>query len=420
MVNELRSLLHESSENAPYAAFDATALLRAGRSRTRRQRAVAVGTAAAIVATVIGGSALALDRNGPDRATPAPPLPQDGRTLHLADATTADLETVFSHVNEDLDQGSGQYVDGITTDGLAVFRDGPHGADNVAEMSLVDLESGGESQLPDLTYPVNSLLEATGDRIVYFGGNASTTTMFGTGVVIFDRATSTWSEVSWPALPPTTPVGMSMGPDGRLYVAAYDVPAGTGEGDPNDLMRRPTDLWSVSLSDPADVRAEGLRVGSFAIDEGHLVWTDGTEPRVFVRDLATGEETSFDPGPDAGCNQHGIDLEEDKIVLSLFCKGGGERDDRLQIVTLTGEPVVTIQDASLSGTTNNGGQVLVYGHGRDQTGHYAYDLDTGTFLRLSTNDSMFGMGGPVTDGYVLWTEGYEGRDGSTQKIARIP
>ena len=81
--------------------------------------------------------------------------------------------------------------------------------------------------------------------------------------------------------------------------------------------------------------------------------------------------------------------------------------------------MVTIQDASISGNANNGGQVLVYGHGRDRTGHYAYDLDTGTFVRLSTNDSMFGMGGPVTDGYVMWTEGHQGRSGSTQKIARI-
>lgn len=421
MVNELRTLLHESSEHAPYAAFDATALLRAGRSRTRRRRAVVVGTAAALVATIVGGSALALDRNGPDRAMPAPPLPQDGRTLHLADASTADLEPVFTHVNEDLQQFNGQYVDGITTDGLAVFRDGPHDADHEARMSLVDLESGDESQLPDLTYPVNSLLEATEDRIVYSGGSASATTMFGTGAVILDRATATWREISWPDLPPTTPVGMSVGPDGRLYVAAYDVPAGvSADGDPNALIGLPTDLWSVSLTDPDDVRDEGLRIDTFAIDDGHLVWTDDTDPRVLVRDLTTGEETSFDPGLAAGCNHFGSDLEDGKIVLSLFCKGGGERDDRLQIVTLTGKPVVTIQDASISGNTNNGGQVLVYGHGRDQTGHYAYDLDTGTFVRLSTNDSMWGMGGPVTEGYVMWTEGYQGRSGSTQKIARIP
>lgn len=421
MVNELRTLLHESSENAPYAAFDATALLRAGRSRTRRRRAVVVGTTAALVATIVGGSSLLLDRNGPDRATPAPPLPQDGRTLHLADARPADLETLFTHVNEDLEQSSGQYVDGITTDGLAVFRDGPHDADNVAKMSLIDFESGEETQLPDLTFPVSSLLEATEDRIVYFGGSASTTTMLGVGAVVFDRATSTWREISWPDLPPATPVGMSMGPDGRLYVAAYDVPAGTStDGDPSGIVRRPTDLWSVSLTDPEDVRTEGLRVKSFAIDDGHLVWTDGTDPRVFVRDLTTGEETSFDAGLEAGCNQFGTDLENEKIVLSLFCKGGGERDDRLRVVTLAGDPVVTIQDASLSGNTNNGGQVLVYGHGSDQTGHYAYDLDSGAFIRLSTNDSMFGMGGPVTDGYVLWTEGYRGRSGSTQTIARLP
>jgi hypothetical protein len=430
MVNELRSLLNESSENAPYAAFDAAAVLRAGRSRTRRRRAAVVGAAGLAAAAVVVGSTLALGQLEPERAAPATTSTAPvGPVLHLADATPARLEPIFTHVNEDLEQANGQYVDGITTDGFAVFRDGPHGPQNQARMALVDLDSGDKAWLPDLPFHVNWLLEATADRLVYFGGTT------GASAVVFDRTTSTWHEVSWPSLPARDWNARALGPDGRLYLALanprpdvaspQELPIDeSGEVDDAGAVGETGDLWSVSLTDPDDVRDEALEVGNFAFDESHLVWTDrgnGKADRVFVRDLASGEETSFDPRSGSNCNQLGLSVDEGKIVMSQYCGTEGRvRDDRIQIMTLDGEPVVTIQDDGIDGSANNGGRVLVYSYLPDQAGHYAYDLASGDFVRLGTTDSMYGMGGPVTDGYLLWTEGYQGREGSVQKIARVP
>jgi len=435
MVNELRSLLNESSENAPYAAFDAVAVLRAGRSRTRRRRASAIGVSAALVATVVVGSTLVLDGNGPGNAAPATRSTAPvGPVLHLDDAVPADLEPIFTHVNKNLNEANGQYVDGITTDGLAIFRDGPHGVDNTSRIALVDLDTGTKSWLPDLPSQTHWLIEGTEDHLVYFGG-AGASTMDGVGAVIFDRATAAWREISWPDLPPTSPGGMSIGPDGRLYVAVtnprpdravtQEFPTdASGEVDDAGAVGETADLWSVSLTDPDDVRDEGLEVGNFAFDESHLVWTDrgnGMASRVFVRDLASGDETSFDPQSGSNCNQLGLSVDESKIVMSQYCGTEGVvRDDRIQVMTLAGEPVVTIQDDGIDGGSNSGGQVLVYSYPPNQPGSYAYDLASGDFVRLGRTDSMFGMGGPVTDGYVLWTEGYHGRKGSTQRIARLP
>ena len=72
MVNELRSLLHETSDNAPYATFDAAAVVRAGRSRTRRRHAAVAG-AVGLAAAAVAGSTVVLGGLVPDGGDPAPP-----------------------------------------------------------------------------------------------------------------------------------------------------------------------------------------------------------------------------------------------------------------------------------------------------------------------------------------------------------
>jgi hypothetical protein len=138
------------------------------------------------------------------------------------------------------------------------------------------------------------------------------------------------------------------------------------------------------------------------------VWTDvtnGVNDRVHVRDLATGAEVNFDPRSGDRCNQLGLGVSEERIVMTQYCgETGGVRDDRIQVVTMSGEPVVTIQDDSLHGGVVGEGLVLVDAYGGTDGGAYVYDLASGRFLRLSTAASSFSMGGPMPPGLVLWDE----------------
>ena len=49
--------------------------------------------------------------------------------MRLADAEPAvegrDYRVLASHTNENLNRDNGQYFDGVTDDGLILFRDGP-------------------------------------------------------------------------------------------------------------------------------------------------------------------------------------------------------------------------------------------------------------------------------------------------------
>ena len=71
-----------------------------------------------------------------------------------------------------------------------------------------------------------------------------------------------------------------------------------GEADDANADGDTFHLWSVSPTDPTDVRDEQLSVGDVAFTDSAMVWTDssnGAAGMVHVRDLTTGEETSFDP-----------------------------------------------------------------------------------------------------------------------------
>ena len=56
--------------------------------------------------------------------------------MNLADAAPAvegrDFEVLASYTNEDLDRENGQYFDGVTDDGLILFRDGPRSDQRIA------------------------------------------------------------------------------------------------------------------------------------------------------------------------------------------------------------------------------------------------------------------------------------------------
>ena len=84
---------------------------------------------------------------------------------------------------------------------------------------------------------------------------------------------------------------------------------------------------------------------------------DGAAGMVHVRDLATGEETSFDPELGERCNLLGFDVEGERIAMSQYCGTyqGGVRDDRVQVVTTDGEQVITVQDSGIEGGDLLGG-----------------------------------------------------------------
>jgi len=157
-----------------------------------------------------------------------------------------------------------------------------------------------------------------------------------------------------------------------------------------------------------------------------MVWTDssnGDAGRVHVRDLATGEETSFDPRTGERCNLLGLGASGDRIVLSQYCGtyADGVRDDRVQVVSTDGEQVVTIQDSGAEGWLPAGSEVVnvtVYGgaHG----GTYAYDLASGRFLRISEDVSSYGLGGPTGQPRELRWHTPENRGrGATQHVGRL-
>ncbi|HXH76976.1 hypothetical protein [Nocardioides sp.] len=423
MVNDLRSLLHETSDNAPHDHYDVASTIRLGNSRLRRRRATVTG-ACALAASAVIGSALVLggstDRTPPDGPTTEPV----GEVLDLQDATASDLEPILRYEIE-LAFATTRFVDGVTEAGQALVRDATNNPNRWRSM-LVDLATGAETSLPALPGPSAWLLEATDERIVYNYDNStlqSGPTTREVGALVLDVASDTWREMRWPDLPEGTVLDRDVGPDGRMYVSinpdAEDLDTMTAEGLTGDL-------WSVSLTDPADVRDEGLVVGGFAIDGDHLVWSEragGVSNQLTVRDMQTGEETSFDPQSGRHCTQTYLGLDSDRIVMSQSCgTEGGVTDDRVQVVTMTGEPVVTFRDDNIWGHVDGGGHVLIEAteRGDEGEGVYFYDLATGDFVRLSTSIVRYVPPAQVAAGYLLWAEGL-GTDGMfAQTIARVP
>ena len=135
-------------------------------------------------------------------------------------------------------------------------------------------------------------------------------------------------------------------------------------------------------------------MGSFDFTDDALVWTDsenGAAGRVHVRDLASGEETSFDPELGERCNLLGFDAEGDRIAMTQYCGtyDSGVRDDRVQVVTTDGEQVVTVQDSGVDGgqLVAGGDFLTLTAYERATGGTYVYDFEEGRLLRLSDGHS---------------------------------
>ncbi|WP_416956099.1 hypothetical protein ACNKF0_04470 [Nocardioides sp. T5] len=456
MVNELRELMREASASPPHDRTDMRAVLGRGRRRVRvRRAAVVAGTSLAAGAIALGSVAW-LDPAPADLAAAGVPRPV-GPTVRLTDAGPAvegqDYRELAAYTNEDLDADNGQYFDGVTDDGLVLFRDGPRSTQLYPRFALMDPGTGEKDWLPEAREIGQSQLwavELSEQRLVLVGpGEPAESGDDGAMALtahVFDRASDTWSTLRWTGLPAIDgPWGVRIGPDGRLYVPALatrgEVPEGGwpmgpgGEADDADAEGDTYDLWSASLTHVRDVRDEGLRVGAFAFTEDAMVWTDsanGAAGRVHVRDLATGDETSFDPALGERCNLLDFSADGDRIAMSQYCGTyeGGVRDDRVQVVTTDGDQVMTVQDNGVEGgqLVAGGDFLTMTAYDRATGGTYLYDFEEGRLLRVSEGMSSWTVAhGPAPGDRFLWTTpagdsalgfGSEGATGHLGEIIR--
>ncbi len=435
MVNEMRELLQDAAATMPGDDIDLAEVVRTGRRRVRRRR-TAVGGGIAVMA--VGAVAAGALVTGPDglkgdnSAAAGVPRP-DGPVLRLADAAPAregvDYDVLLKHTNKSLNARNGQYFSGVTDDGLLFLQDGPHGIKNRIRYALVDPATGAKDWLPQLDEREQTGPVALGaDRLVLTSYSFDQTAdladsdLRGTLVAhVYDRATRTWSTRTWTGLPEVnTSRQPVLGPDGRLYVGipatqGSPPPGGwpigpDGEADDANAEGDTYDLWSASLTDPADVRDEHLRVGSVAFTDEVMVWsarTNGKNDRIHVRDLATGKEHDFDPKSGKRCNLLGFGVTGERIMLSQYCGTYDDgRDDRVQVLDLDGTTVTTIQGDGIMGM-ERGGLVQVSSYAAKSEGTYVYEPTTGRFLQATDKTAMFNNGGgPVAEGDLVWSTPY--------------
>ncbi|HEY0773176.1 MAG TPA: hypothetical protein VGD51_03775 [Nocardioidaceae bacterium] len=441
MVNDLRELLSDNVASPPPDSLDLGAVLAGGRRRVRRRRLATLGgTALATAALVATGSLVSLGGGPPDFAAAGVPQP-DAPTLRLADALAAaegtDYRVLASYTNENLNRDNGQYFDGVTDDGLILFRDGPRRDQLWPRFALMDPATGEKDWLPDLdigqaqTWP----LELGKDRLMLLSAEGGMQVEL--VVHVFDRERRQWSAMKWPDLPALEdPFGAVLGHDDRLYVRVPatrgEPPEGgwpmdsDGEADDADAEGDTYRLWSASLTDVSDVRDEGLTVGSLAFTDHLMVWTDSTNGdsgRVHVRDLETGEEHAFDPRSGAKCNLLSFGATDDRIVMGQYCGTyAGVRDDRVQVLDTDGDQVVTLQGSGIEGalTSHAGdGLVTVTSDEPDGAGTYVYDLDSERFLRVTKSVSSWTTSGPTLDGQFLWNTPENRGRGMTQHLGEL-
>lgn len=420
MVNDLKQLLHDNVTAPPPDHLDLAGVVSRGRSRVRvRRAAVVAGTVAAVAVLGAGGAALGgLFDGGPGPASHRGQDAPVGPVVKLSESVPAvagrDYRVVTSWTNENLDRANGQYLDGITDDGRVVLRDGPHGIHNEVRLVLLDQAMKDQDSLPPPPQSIQSPVELGAERLVYSTARGGLTHP---GVAILDRDTHTWRTMSWPGLPDRDYVQMQVGADDRLYVAFADPAVGSG--------LEKFDLWSASLTDRSDVRDEHLVVGEFDLLGDELTWTsthNAPNDGLHVRDLGTGQETDVDPMSGDRCNQLSLSRTPSYVVMYQYCgTHDGVRDDRVQVVTPSGDPVVTIQGdgVELGYATDRG--VVVDTYARKGGGSYLYEFESGRLRRMTDAVSHFGLVSLFPDGsdYVGWHTPETNGHGATQWIGEV-
>ncbi len=434
MVKDLSTLLRESAAHPPPghgAVSDLTEVVRLGRSRVRRRRVVTVsGVVASVAAVAVAGALLT---GGVDGTASPQPAGQDapvGPVVRPADAVPGvagrDHTVLTTYTNDNLDRANGQYLAGITPDGLVLVKDGPHGIDNATRWGLLDPSGTGDVDwMSEPPSPLEAVVSIEERRFVFlsYADNQP-------AAVIYDRDSGGWSVPNLLHGEALGIVQAQLGPDNRLFYTVQD-----------ESARNHLELWSTSLDSPDEAAVdEGVRVGQFDITGDELVYTASHhEPNslITVRDLTTGEEHSFDPESGDRCNQLSLQRAGDHLVLGQYCgtTNGGEipvRDDRVQVIDLDGNPVVTIQGNGVEpgGVSDTGFVVSDYGDPRDRDGAtYTWSFAERRLRQVADSMSKFalgwlapevGPGGSDVADVLMWHEGVNDQHGARQVVARLP
>lgn len=421
MVTELRDLMRNTAEAPGAEAIDVNEVLGLAKSRVRRRHTAVMGAAAAtaVLAAVVAGTTFVQDDEPLDSNKVAADDDLGGRVIHLDDAVGAvrgaDYDVLTTYVEESLGNSNGRQFVAVTPSGLVVYSDhSVRDRSTRIEYGLIDADSGEVVKV----FPASlgetglDLVVADGDWIVWAGQSS----VRGSAVIAYNQTTDQITTLSSQDLTGSRDDSYlvdqpALGPDNRLYFTLRNafVP---GNPAPN--------LRSVSLTDPSDVRTEG-DVGDFSITGNRLVYLETTnEPdsTVVVRDLTTGDETSFDSQAGTSCNQLGLASTETRIILFQLCGENGQaRDDRVQIFTTSGEPLTTIQDSSfgLVNTTSRFVTMVAY---EGRAGVYVYDLATDGLLRLTDERPPYPTASGA-DNLLTWTTPLNGVKGQKLWVARF-
>lgn len=446
MVNDLKDLMRQNVAAPPPDHLDVDRLMAEGNRRVRRRRTRLVAIPAVLVVGVFGATVAvgSMSNDGADPAASSKEVPKpDAPTITLGSATRAvegrDYEVLASYTNADLDADNGQYFDGVTDDGLILFRDGPRSDQLYPRYALMDPATGDKDWLPKLAIGQNDAYPVIlgEDELVLVGGKYSED---GYGMEaslvahIFDRTSRTWRDMTWHGLPATDFPGGAVAHDGRLYVkipaTQGAIPEGgwpmgpDGEADDANADGDTYSLMSVSLTDASDVRDEHLTVGDVAFNDTSMVYTDSTNGaagNVHVVDLATGDQKVFDPRSGEKCNLLSFGVTDEHIVMSEYCGTYAKhlRDDRVQVLTMDGDQEFTLQDNGIDGYVPSGNVIQIAAYDNEAGGTFVYDLDRMKLLRLSDKMSHFALGGFVPDGLLMWDTATKDEHGATQWVGRL-
>ncbi|MCW2758828.1 MAG: hypothetical protein JWO46_2574 [Nocardioidaceae bacterium] len=423
MAPELRDLLDRSVEHPPREPYDVGTIVHRARRSRRRHRTLAVAGSVLGVVAVVG---LVV---GVVNTRPAGPPVADnavvGPVAHLTDAVRGvdgrDYALVSTYVNTDLDAGNGRLFPAVTSSGAvlvsqATLRVPDERMSEITQYGVLSPATGETAWLPappDATYSNDhapsgpDVVALTDDTAVWVDSSDEKTWK----VDLYARAAGTWSSFAIPvgSLPhadePMFPDHVRLA-DNRLW---FTLEAGP----------RTQRLWSMPADGSSPPRTEG-RVGDWDIAGSTLVSTDVTNApasRMTVRDLGTGTSRSFDPRSGDRCNQLGLTVARGRVALAEYCGTRHKvRDDRVQVLTTSGDPVITIQgDGVELGGLGSAFVSVDANAGKPGDGSYVYDLDRARLVRLSTGvgsfDGVAGAGGstltwgtPVNDrrGTKLW------------------
>jgi hypothetical protein len=406
-MNDLTTLMHQASDQAPPDRLEVETLVRAGRSRVRRRRAVA-GIAVAAVAGLVAGVPMLF--HAPSRT--AQPAGEPGQVLTLADATAAqrgidyDVMSTFTAHSTD-STFDGDFVRGVLTDGTVVVQSYPRGPDGATRITLVGAD---RSRPVDAPRSLGNYLGATPTALV-FGGDV-------TGVWTLDLASLEWRQTlegqDFDTNVPAQPFSATQGRPTEIHLAA----AATDR-------RATRPIYMATLGERDGTRlANGGDVEAFGT---HDAWTgtyDAPNDSVVVRDEATGKETSFDPKT-GRCDQKDLGLAADRVVVMVNCADAGKEQnetdvvDRIDVFDLTGKAITRITGEDLGPVRMTERFLTISSSQKGEAGTYTYDLETGRFLKVE--DAMSGLAGNETGtgSTLVWEQRLDGDSGATYVVARM-